>query len=78
VKTSPIKPKAPVPIAASIEVPYGHLFELAGFVADAFSCIYFRRGANPPKGTKITGCRACDLLSAVGRFVKEKWLKTGR
>jgi hypothetical protein len=35
-------------------------------------------GCIPAQGLKKTGGGACDLLSAVGRFVKKKSLKTGR
>jgi hypothetical protein len=40
--------------------------------------ILFRQDAIPPMGKKNTGGKACDFLSAVDRFVKEKSLKTGR
>jgi len=74
----PTIPETPVPAAASTDRPFRSNFERAGFVTDDFISIQLRRDAIPPSGVKNTGGEACDFLSAVGRFVKKKSLKTGR
>jgi hypothetical protein len=74
----PTIPENPVPAAASTDSPIRSNFERTGIVTDGFASIQFRRDAIPPWGVKNTGVGACDFLSAVGRFVKKKSLKTGR
>jgi hypothetical protein len=74
----PTIPEIPVPAAASADRPYASNFKRAGFDTDGFMSIWFRRDAIPPSGVKNTGGEACDFLSAAGRFVKKKSLKTGR